>query len=72
MAPQKPLRKLQPGPLQSRIGSAILGAAVIDDVIGVIVLTASRTGMVGMAFLCLWGLLDRSLPRKLRERELAS
>jgi O-antigen ligase len=31
-----------------------------------IVLTASRTGMVGMVFLALWGLLDKGLPRALR------
>ncbi|KGM42204.1 hypothetical protein JY96_14100 [Aquabacterium sp. NJ1] len=31
-----------------------------------IVLTASRTGMIGMAFLTLWGVLDRRLPRLLR------
>jgi len=31
-----------------------------------IVLTASRTGMIGMAFLTLWGALDRRLPRVLR------
>lgn len=31
-----------------------------------IVLTASRTGMIGMAFLTLWGVLDRRLPRMLR------
>jgi len=30
------------------------------------VLTASRTGMIGMAFLTLWGVLDRRLPRMLR------
>ncbi len=31
-----------------------------------IVLTASRTGMIGMAFLTAWGVLDRRLPRLLR------
>lgn len=41
-------------------------AALVALFIGGVVWTASRTGMVGMAFLCLWGLLDRSLPRKLR------
>jgi hypothetical protein len=31
-----------------------------------IVLTASRTGMIGMGFLAMWGLLDRRLPRTVR------
>lgn len=31
-----------------------------------IVLTASRTGMVAMVFLALWGVLDRRLPRAMR------
>ncbi|MDE2592847.1 MAG: O-antigen ligase C-terminal domain-containing protein [Burkholderiales bacterium] len=31
-----------------------------------IVLTASRTGMVSMVFLALWGLMDKRLPRTLR------
>ena len=43
-----------------------VGAALLALFIGGVVWTASRTGMVGMAFLCLWGLLDRGLPRGLR------
>ena len=43
-----------------------LSAGLIALFIGGVVLTASRTGMVGMVFLSLWGLLDKSLPRKLR------
>jgi O-antigen ligase len=31
-----------------------------------IVLTASRTGMIGMGFLAIWGIADRRLPRLLR------
>src|SRR5690606_16729274 len=31
-----------------------------------IVLTASRTGMVGMVLLAVWGLVDRRLPRLVR------
>lgn len=46
-----------------RSGVAALGVA---GFIAGIVLTASRTGMVGMAFLTLWGCLDRQLPRTLR------
>ncbi len=42
---------------------AVLG---ILGFIVAIVLTASRTGMVGMLFLTLWGVLDRQLPRALR------
>ncbi|MFN3887483.1 MAG: Wzy polymerase domain-containing protein [Aquabacterium sp.] len=43
-----------------------MSAALVALFIGGVVWTASRTGMVGTAFLCLWGLLDRSLPRTLR------
>lgn len=34
--------------------------------IGGVVLTASRTGMVAMLFLAVWGLTDRALPKPLR------
>lgn len=37
-----------------------------------IVLTASRTGMVAMVFLALWGLLDKRLPRVMRLALLAA
>ncbi|HET8693167.1 MAG TPA: Wzy polymerase domain-containing protein [Aquabacterium sp.] len=37
-----------------------------------VVLTASRTGMVAMAFLCVWGLLDRQLAKPLRGALLAA
>ncbi|MCH8178833.1 MAG: O-antigen ligase C-terminal domain-containing protein [Proteobacteria bacterium] len=43
-----------------------LAALCVAGFIGGIVLTASRTGMLGMAFLTLWGCLDRRLPRTLR------
>lgn len=43
-----------------------LASAVIALFIWGIVLTASRTGMVGMLFLAAWGLLDRRLPGLLR------
>jgi len=46
--------------------NARLAAACMALFIGVVVLTASRTGMLGMAFLTLWGLLDRRLPRTIR------
>lgn len=45
------------------LGHACAGLAAF---IGVIVLTASRTGMVAMLFLTAWGLLDRRLPKGLR------
>lgn len=41
-------------------------AAGLAAFIGVIVLTASRTGMVAMLFLTAWGVFDRRLPRGLR------
>ncbi|MFT3858479.1 MAG: Wzy polymerase domain-containing protein [Aquabacterium sp.] len=45
---------------------AWLASALVALFIWGIVLTASRTGMVGMVFIALWGLLDRRLPRVLR------
>jgi O-antigen ligase len=42
-----------------------LGACLAILVLAVL-LTASRTGMVGVALLVLWGLLDRRLPRPVR------
>ncbi|HEX5354699.1 MAG TPA: Wzy polymerase domain-containing protein [Aquabacterium sp.] len=43
-----------------------LAAALVTFFIWGIVLTASRTGMVGMIFLTVWGLVDRRLPKVLR------
>jgi hypothetical protein len=45
---------------------AALAAALMALFIWGIVLTASRTGMVAMVFLALWGLLDKRLPRAMR------
>lgn len=45
------------------VGLACAGLAAF---IGVIVLTASRTGMVAMLFLTAWGVFDRRLPTGLR------
>lgn len=45
---------------------AWLASGLIALFIWGIVLTASRTGMVGMAFLAIWGLMDRRLPKLLR------
>ena len=50
---------------QGRVHERV-AALCMAGFIGAIVLTASRTGMVGMAFLTLWGCLDRQLPRTLR------
>ena len=50
---------------QGRLPARVAALAVFGF-IAVIVLTASRTGMVGMAFLTLWGCLDRQLPRTVR------
>ncbi len=43
-----------------------LSAALVAAFIGIVVLTASRTGMVGMVFLSLWGLFDKRMPRLVR------
>ena len=43
-----------------------LATALIALFIWGIVLTASRTGMVGMIFLTAWGLVDKRLPRLVR------
>lgn len=51
---------------------APLAAALMALFIWGIVLTASRTGMVAMAFLALWGLLDKRLPRVMRAALLAA
>ncbi|MBI2733245.1 MAG: pilin glycosylation ligase domain-containing protein [Aquabacterium sp.] len=45
---------------------AWLASGLVALFIWGIVLTASRTGMIGMAFLTAWGVLDRRLPRLLR------
>lgn len=50
---------------QGRLNERLAALGVAGFIVG-IVLTASRTGMVGMAFLTLWGCLDRQLPRSLR------
>lgn len=47
-------------------------AALVAGCIAGVVLTASRTGMVAMALLALWGLLDRSLPGRWRVLLLSS
>ena len=46
--------------------AAWVASALVALFIWGIVLTASRTGMIGMAFLTLWGVLDKRLPRVLR------
>ncbi len=55
------------GRLPARV-SALLVALFIWGV----VLTASRTGMLGMGFLTVWGLLDRRLPPVLRRTLIAA
>lgn len=50
---------------QKHVRPAWAALGVAGFIVG-IVLTASRTGMVGMAFLTVWGCLDRQLPRALR------
>ena len=50
---------------QGRLTPRLAALGLAGFIVG-IVLTASRTGMVGMAFLTLWGCLDRQLPRTLR------
>lgn len=45
---------------------AWIASLLVALYIGGIVLTASRTGMIGMVFLTAWGLLDKRLPRILR------
>jgi hypothetical protein len=43
-----------------------LAAAAMVLMIGGVVFTASRTGTIAMAFLTIWGLCDRDLPRRMR------
>lgn len=43
-----------------------LASALVAFFIWGIVLTASRTGMVGMVFLTIWGIADKRLPKLLR------
>ena len=50
---------------QRRLPMALAGAG-LAAFIGVIVLTASRTGMLAMLFLSAWGVFDRRLPKGLR------
>ena len=45
----------------------MLAIAVMVLMIGGVVLTASRTGMIAMAFLAVWGWRDRDLPLRLRQ-----
>lgn len=45
---------------------ADLAAAVIVLAIGAVLWSASRTGMIGMVLLTLWGLRDKHLPRPVR------
>ncbi|MGC4062450.1 MAG: Wzy polymerase domain-containing protein [Aquabacterium sp.] len=51
---------------------AWLASGLLAMFIWGIVLTASRTGMIGMGFLALWGLLDRRLPPLLRKALIAA
>jgi hypothetical protein len=51
--------------VRKHLKDALAGGLIVLFIFGV-VLTASRTGMLGMLFLCMWGLLDRSLPRAVR------
>jgi O-antigen ligase len=51
---------------RGRVLSAGVASALVALFIGGIVLTASRTGMVGMGILTLWGVMDKRLPRVLR------
>ena len=60
-----PLGRL--GRIDHRLGAALLALLVFT-----LVLTASRTGIVGVALLALWGLLDRRLTRPQRVRLLAA
>jgi O-antigen ligase len=52
-----------------RLGSALAMLAVL---MLAVVLTASRTGLVSVALLALWGLLDRRLPKPTRALLLAA
>ena len=52
-------------PRLNRAGRLAVWALAAAMVLGV-VLTASRTGMVGVVLLALWGVLDRRLPRAVR------
>jgi len=49
-----------------------LAAALLALLVGGVVLTASRTGVLGVALLALWGLADRRLSRGTRALLLAS
>ncbi|MEY2842674.1 MAG: hypothetical protein RI920_711 [Pseudomonadota bacterium] len=52
--------------------SARVSALLVVLFIWGVVLTASRTGMLGMGFLMAWGLLDRRLPPVLRRTLIAT
>lgn len=56
---------------RKRLPAALATALMVLFIWG-IVLTASRTGMVAMVFLALWGLLDKRLPRVMRLALLAA
>jgi O-antigen ligase len=47
-------------------------AALLVPLLFTVVLTASRTGVIGVAMLALWGLVDRRLPGRVRLLLLAS
>lgn len=51
---------------RGRLISAWAASLLMAFFIGGIVLTASRTGMIGMGILTLWGVMDKRLPRVLR------
>jgi O-antigen ligase len=58
-------------PGRRRAGIALLAAVFAAIVFGVVT-TASRTGLVGVALLAAWGLVDRRLPRPVRGLLVAS
>jgi O-antigen ligase len=45
---------------------ALVASGLVALMVWGVVLSASRTGMLGMAFFTVWGLLDRRLPKALR------
>jgi O-antigen ligase len=47
-------------------------AGLLAALVFAVVLTASRTGVIGVVMLALWGLVDRRLPRRVRLLLLAS
>ncbi|MBW8828837.1 MAG: O-antigen ligase C-terminal domain-containing protein [Burkholderiales bacterium] len=57
---------------QSKTLRAELSATLWLVIVGAIVLTGSRTGIVDVIVLAIWGLLDRKLPRGLRAALIVS